>query len=71
MYRLIFSADGDGLSRQYSLVDFLSLDLKGKVIVSMSLPKYSTTDIIIKTYKTSHRLQVTNTDNPMYDLGIL
>lgn len=51
--------DGDGVSKQYSLVDFLSLDLKGKVIVSMRLPKYSTSDIFIWSYKTSHRFQVT------------
>ncbi|BFZ04909.1 hypothetical protein BsWGS_07948 [Bradybaena similaris] len=51
-------ADGDGVSKQYSLLDFLSVDLKGKVIVSMTLPKYSTSDVIIRTEKTSHRLQL-------------
>ncbi|BFZ04907.1 hypothetical protein BsWGS_07946 [Bradybaena similaris] len=50
--------DGDGKSKQYLLTDFLSLDLKGKVIVSMRLPKYTTSDVAIRTFKTSHRLQL-------------
>ncbi|XP_059138915.1 uncharacterized protein LOC131927200 [Physella acuta] len=48
--------DGDGSSRQYSLTEFLGLDMKGKVIVSATLPKFSTS-VKVQTYKTSHRLQ--------------
>ncbi|BFZ04912.1 hypothetical protein BsWGS_07950 [Bradybaena similaris] len=50
--------DGSGTSQQYSLLDFLSVNMKGKVIVSMTLPKYSTSDVIIRTFRTSHRLQL-------------
>lgn len=52
------SVDEKGSNKNYSLLDFLSLNMKGKVIVSMQLPKYSTEDITIRTFKTSPRMQV-------------
>ncbi|XP_012937306.2 xanthine dehydrogenase [Aplysia californica] len=48
----------DGVVQQYTLLDFLKLDMKGKVIVSVELPKYSTGDRHVRTLKTSHRLQL-------------
>ncbi|XP_055901172.1 uncharacterized protein LOC106056807 [Biomphalaria glabrata] len=49
--------DSNGTQAQYSLVDFLSLDLKGKVITSVNLPKFTSTGVRVQTYKPSHRLQ--------------
>uniref|UniRef100_A0A2C9KXF5 Aldehyde oxidase/xanthine dehydrogenase a/b hammerhead domain-containing protein n=1 Tax=Biomphalaria glabrata TaxID=6526 RepID=A0A2C9KXF5_BIOGL len=50
-------ADSNGTQAQYSLVDFLSLDLKGKVITSVTLPKFTFTGVRAQTYKPSHCLQ--------------
>ncbi|CAL1535967.1 unnamed protein product, partial [Lymnaea stagnalis] len=50
--------DADGVNKVYSLQDYLALDMKGKVITSAQLPKYSSaTPRTIRTFKTSHRLQ--------------
>ncbi|BFZ15561.1 hypothetical protein BsWGS_18600 [Bradybaena similaris] len=49
--------DTSGKQTAYSLSDFLNLDMKGKVIVSATLPTYNSTSIQIRTYKTSQRLQ--------------
>ncbi|CAG5133676.1 unnamed protein product, partial [Candidula unifasciata] len=51
-------ADSNGSSQTYTLLDFLNVDLKGKVIVSMTLPKYNTPGLIIRTIKTAHRFQL-------------
>ncbi|XP_012938611.1 xanthine dehydrogenase/oxidase [Aplysia californica] len=51
-------ADGNGVSTQYSLTQFLQVDMKGKVIVSLRLPRYQTNDVIVRTYRTSPRLQL-------------
>ncbi|KAH9518796.1 hypothetical protein Btru_006298 [Bulinus truncatus] len=54
-------ADSDGNTKLYTLEDFLSLDMKGKVIVSVQLPKYSSSSKpVIRTLKASHRLQLTD-----------
>uniref|UniRef100_A0A0B7AAS5 FAD-binding PCMH-type domain-containing protein n=1 Tax=Arion vulgaris TaxID=1028688 RepID=A0A0B7AAS5_9EUPU len=45
-------------NKNYSLLDFLSLNMNGKVIVSIQLPKYKTQNIIIRTFKTSPRRQL-------------
>ncbi|XP_055899821.1 uncharacterized protein LOC106054458 [Biomphalaria glabrata] len=51
-------ADGDGTTQIYSLQGFMDLDLQGKVIVSVVLPKFtSPANVAIRTLKTSHRLQ--------------
>ncbi|CAG5133766.1 unnamed protein product, partial [Candidula unifasciata] len=49
--------DASGTQAVYGLLDFLKLDLKGKVIVSVSLPTYNSTTVCVRTFKTSHRLQ--------------
>ncbi|CAG5123476.1 unnamed protein product, partial [Candidula unifasciata] len=49
--------DEKGSNKNYSMVDFLSLNMTGKVIVSMQLPKYKSQNIVIRTFKTSPRLQ--------------
>ncbi|GFO29439.1 xanthine dehydrogenase [Plakobranchus ocellatus] len=40
-----------------SLTDFLKMDMKGKVITAVELPRYSSQDIYIRTYKRALRLQ--------------
>ncbi|XP_059138916.1 uncharacterized protein LOC131927201 [Physella acuta] len=49
--------DGDGSKSQYSLLEFLGLDMRGKVITSAVLPKYTSSGVKVLTYKTSLRLQ--------------
>lgn len=52
------TVDGNGVKTTCSCVDFLSVDMKGKVIVSASLPTYTQKSVQVRTYKTSDRLQV-------------
>ncbi|CAL1541535.1 unnamed protein product [Lymnaea stagnalis] len=49
--------DGDGTQNQYSVQDFLGIDLKGKVITAAILPKFTSTGVRVQTYKPSQRLQ--------------
>ncbi|CAL1538889.1 unnamed protein product [Lymnaea stagnalis] len=51
-------ADGDGNVKDYTLTQFLALGMHGKVIVSAQLPKYKTGHVVVRTLRTSHRLQV-------------
>ena len=52
--------DGDQNQTQVSLEDFLSLDMKGKVITAMAIPTYTDQSVFIKTYRVAQRLQVKN-----------
>lgn len=54
----LFPGDGDGSQSQSSLEDFLSLDMKGKVIEAVFLPTYSDNKNSIRIYRVSQRLQV-------------
>ncbi|BFZ04913.1 hypothetical protein BsWGS_07952 [Bradybaena similaris] len=51
-------ANDKGKIKSYSLLDFLSLGMCGRVIVSTHLPKYNTQNITVRTLKTSPRLQL-------------
>ncbi|XP_067654508.1 uncharacterized protein [Haliotis asinina] len=47
----------DGSEKSYSLMEFLTLDMKGKVILSVLLPTFPSGDVFVKTFKVSQRLQ--------------
>ncbi|XP_067656037.1 uncharacterized protein [Haliotis asinina] len=47
----------DGSETPCSLMDFLKLDMKGKVIVSVTLPTFPSGDVYVKTYKVTQRHQ--------------
>ncbi|CAG5117383.1 unnamed protein product [Candidula unifasciata] len=49
--------DANGVQSTCSCAEFLNVDMKGKVIISASLPTYSGTGVQVRTYKTSSRLQ--------------
>ncbi|XP_005106600.1 xanthine dehydrogenase 1 isoform X2 [Aplysia californica] len=49
--------DGDGTRSEVSLPDFLSLDMKGKVIAAMALPTFQSKNMVFQTFRTSLRLQ--------------
>ncbi|XP_048242204.1 xanthine dehydrogenase-like isoform X1 [Haliotis rufescens] len=53
----LFIGSSDGTERAYSLMDFLSLDMKGKVILSVILPTFPSGDVYVKTFKVSQRQQ--------------
>ncbi|XP_067656034.1 uncharacterized protein [Haliotis asinina] len=48
---------GDGTETSHSLMDFLNLDMKGKVILSVTLPTFPSGDVFVKTYKVTPRHQ--------------
>ncbi|XP_046559709.1 xanthine dehydrogenase-like isoform X1 [Haliotis rubra] len=47
----------DGTENTYSLMDFLNLDMKGKVILSVTLPAFPSGDVYVKTFKITPRHQ--------------
>ncbi|XP_046360648.2 indole-3-acetaldehyde oxidase-like isoform X2 [Haliotis rufescens] len=47
----------DGTETSYSLIDFLNLDMKGKVILSVTLPTFPSGDVYVKTFKITPRHQ--------------
>ncbi|KAK7099380.1 uncharacterized protein [Littorina saxatilis] len=56
----LFIVDGDTTESQVSLEDFLTLDMKGKVIIAAALPTYNTDDVFIKTFRVAPRLQLSH-----------
>lgn len=50
---------GSSSTASYSMEDFMTLDMKGKVILSADFPKLST-DYKFRSYKISPRLQVSH-----------
>ncbi|XP_070198779.1 xanthine dehydrogenase/oxidase-like [Littorina saxatilis] len=52
--------DGEGKESSVNLTDFLTTDLKGKVVVSAILPTFSTDDVYIRTFRVAQRLQLSH-----------
>ncbi|XP_046559716.1 xanthine dehydrogenase-like [Haliotis rubra] len=53
----LFIGSSDGSEKSYSLMDFLKLDMKGKVILSLTLPTFPSGDVYVKTFKITPRHQ--------------
>ncbi|XP_071104762.1 uncharacterized protein [Haliotis cracherodii] len=53
----LFIGSSDGSETSYSLMDFLNLDMKGKVILSVMLPTFPSGDVYVKTFKITPRHQ--------------
>ncbi|XP_046360643.2 xanthine dehydrogenase-like [Haliotis rufescens] len=53
----LFIGSSDGTEKSYSLMDFLNLDMKGKVILSVILPTFPSGDVYVKTFKITPRHQ--------------
>ncbi|XP_046360646.2 indole-3-acetaldehyde oxidase-like [Haliotis rufescens] len=53
----LFIGSSDGTEKSYSLIDFLNLDMKGKVILSVTLPTFPSGDVYVKTFRVTPRHQ--------------
>ncbi|XP_067656036.1 uncharacterized protein [Haliotis asinina] len=53
----LFIGSSDGTEKSYSLIDFLTLDMKGKVILSVTLPTFPSGDVYVKSFKITPRHQ--------------
>ncbi|XP_046559775.1 indole-3-acetaldehyde oxidase-like [Haliotis rubra] len=53
----LFIGSSDGSEKSYSLMDFLKLDMKGKVILSVTLPTFPSGDVYVKSFKITPRHQ--------------
>ncbi|XP_067656038.1 uncharacterized protein [Haliotis asinina] len=53
----VFIGSSDGSEKSYSLMDFLNLDMKGKVILSVTLPTFPSGDVYVKSFKITPRRQ--------------
>ncbi|XP_067656035.1 uncharacterized protein [Haliotis asinina] len=53
----LFIGSSDGSEKSYSLMDFLNLDMKGKVILSVTLPTFPSGDVYVKSFKITPRHQ--------------
>ncbi|XP_048242207.1 xanthine dehydrogenase-like [Haliotis rufescens] len=53
----LFIGSSDGTEEPCSLMDFLNLDMKGKVILSVTLPTFPSGDVYVKTFNTTPRHQ--------------